>query len=606
MDNKTIETLSVNAVKNSIVTSEFLDQFISENDKEPSWDGFVYIYGDKSKKKSNLKGRMPVQVKGTECDDHSKSKISFSMEVADLRNYLYDGGCILFVVYIGNAGITNKIYYIELTPLKLREILGEVKGQGSKTLYLEEFPTDNNKKATIFLNCLQNCQKQASFFEGDLLTVEELQQQGLLKNLVIPFSGVGIDDPQMAILSNEVYLYANVKGSSIPQPIKQLPKDSYTTQVFDANISIQDKIFYTSYSVIKKVNEVTIRFGKSFTMTYTGDNKAFKINYKNSNKIRDIAKDLDFILSYFDNGYFKVNDDTFPFDYTDMDTSNFDFEKEREHLEYAQKTVRVLDMFGCSEDIDVNDMNDEDWRNLNRLITAFIDKKPVTGLKEGLPIISCMKVGKLRFAIYLKACEDEMYEIYDFFKTDCSVAIDIGDGKKLPVSQFHILNKNDILSLNNINFDVLLPSFQKVEHHSETLNIANLFMLELLAAYDIAEQPKKDKILKVCEDFSAWVFEASDDELDYHTRILNKLQITRRRREFNIDEIRELYDIVENKEAREECIVAAYLLLGLQEAAELHFAKLNDDTKSNFKNFSIYHFWKEKEDEITDKLKHIE
>lgn len=55
MDNKAIETLSVNAVKNSIVTSDFLDQFINDNDndndKEPFWDGAIYIYDNKSKKK---------------------------------------------------------------------------------------------------------------------------------------------------------------------------------------------------------------------------------------------------------------------------------------------------------------------------------------------------------------------------------------------------------------------------------------------------------------------------------------------------------------------------------------------------------------------------
>lgn len=108
LDKKAIETLSVNAVKDSIVTSDFLDQFIADNDKEPSWDGFVYIYGDKSKKKSTLKGRMPVQVKGTECEDFSKSEISFQMSKSDLRNYLYNGGCVLFVVYIGNVGIRKK------------------------------------------------------------------------------------------------------------------------------------------------------------------------------------------------------------------------------------------------------------------------------------------------------------------------------------------------------------------------------------------------------------------------------------------------------------------------------------------------------------------
>ena len=50
MDRKAIETLSVNAVRDSVVVSDFLDQFIADNDKEPTWDGFVYIYSDKSKK----------------------------------------------------------------------------------------------------------------------------------------------------------------------------------------------------------------------------------------------------------------------------------------------------------------------------------------------------------------------------------------------------------------------------------------------------------------------------------------------------------------------------------------------------------------------------
>ena len=58
LDSKTIETLAVNAVKDSIITTDFLEQYIAENDKEPSWDGFVYIYGNKKKTKDTLEGRM--------------------------------------------------------------------------------------------------------------------------------------------------------------------------------------------------------------------------------------------------------------------------------------------------------------------------------------------------------------------------------------------------------------------------------------------------------------------------------------------------------------------------------------------------------------------
>ena len=155
-----------------------------------------------------------------------------------------------------------------------------------------------------------------------------------------------------------------------------------------------------------------------------------------------------------------------------------------------KKVVKVLDLLGCTDDININDMQPEDWRNLNRLIVAFIDKKPVSGLKHDLPPVCCVKVGKLRFVVYLKksgGSNSGKYEVYDFFKTEFSVAFDDKDGNKLPISQFCILHTQDFLTLSNMDFDVLLPSFQKAEHHYETYNRANWFLLELLAAYDKAE-----------------------------------------------------------------------------------------------------------------------
>ena len=600
LDNKAIETLSVNAVKNSIVTSEFLEQYIADNDKEPSWDGFVYIYGDKSKKKSNLKGRMPVQVKGTECDDHSKETISFSMTTVDLMNYLYDGGCVLFVVYLGNCGITNKIYYAELTPVKLRQLLEEAKEQNNKTVHLKEFPSDNNKKATIFLNCLQNCQKQASFKEGKLLSLEELEEQGVLENIVIPVSAVGITDPQMALVKNEVYLYAKIKGSSITQPVDFIPQDVQTEQIIDALVTIDDKVFYTNYRIIKSAKEIIVCYGNSLTIRFNENNQPCKMNYKNSDRIRVLAKDLDFMLAYLNKGYFKVNDIRIPFDYDGMDSSNFDTEEEREHLDFAKDVVRVLNMLGCSEDIDIKDMGDEDWRNLHRLVIAFLEKKPVKGLKEDLPPVVCINVGKLKFAICLKKCEEKgTYEMYDFFKTDLSVAFEDRNivGKMLPISQFSILHEKDFLTLSNINFDVLLHSFQKVEHHYETFNRANWFLLDLLNAYDKAKGTRKEKILKACKDFSEWISEAPEDELDYQIKTLNKLQTIKRWRDFNIDEISALYAMVESKDTREDCVVGAYLLLGIPQAAEIHFAKLSEEEQKNFKEYPIYHFWKAEEKE---------
>lgn len=136
------------------------------------------------------------------------------MEVSDLRNYLYDGGAVLFVVYINNAGTATQIYYSELTPLKLRFLLDEAKNQKTKTVKLKKFPKDGNKKATIFLNCLQNCQKQSSFTDAKLYSLDELEKSGMLEGLTIPLAGAGVFDPQSLLLISEAYLYANTKIES--------------------------------------------------------------------------------------------------------------------------------------------------------------------------------------------------------------------------------------------------------------------------------------------------------------------------------------------------------------------------------------------------------
>ena len=76
LTSETIESLSTSAVVDSIAQTDFLQPKINDNDREISWDGFIYIFKDKSCSKEKLKGRLPVQVKGKECNNLSKREIS--------------------------------------------------------------------------------------------------------------------------------------------------------------------------------------------------------------------------------------------------------------------------------------------------------------------------------------------------------------------------------------------------------------------------------------------------------------------------------------------------------------------------------------------------
>lgn len=592
LDSKTIETLAVNAVKDSIITTDFLEQYIAENDKEPSWDGFVYIYGNKKKTKDTLEGRMAVQIKGKECDNHSKKEISYSMPKADLVNYLNDGGCILFVVYIGNSGLTKKIYYSILTPIKLRKLLVGI--NKTKAIHLKEFPSDKNQKATILLNSFQNCQKQASFTKGKLYSIEELKKKGVLENIEIPISGVGINDPQNALINNEVYLYAKIKGSDIPQPLDFIPQNIHTQQIIEANITINDKVFYSTYKIIKSADETCLCVGESLKIYFYKEKIPAKLKYKNSEKVRILANDLDFILSYINAGYFKIGDVSLPFDYTGMDKTKFNKEFECNRLLKAKEIVEMLDLLGCEEDINLNELNAKDLNNLNCLVKSFVKNEPIYAQNNKLSPVICIKVGPLSFAVIaVKENKDKSYRLLNFFSNSIHVAVENPNNKEemIPISQYCILHKEELLTLNNLNFSVLLSSFKSIDNNAITYESANYFLLDLIKACDESNGEKKEKFLNICLEFSHWLEQVPDKDLDKNIKKLNSLQVIKRKRDFDKNEVRMLYSMAEDSTISEDCRVGAYLLLDQQNAAEIHFEKLSKDQQENFKTYPIYYFW---------------
>lgn len=594
MNSIQIETFAVNAVKDSILMSDYLTPFINDNDKEPSWDGTVYIYKNKDCTKDNLKGRLPVQIKGKESDDLTKDEISYAMSVVDLNNYLDDGGAILFVVYIGNGGLCKKIYYIALTPIKLRIELGTANGQKTKTLKLKEFPTDNNKKVAIFLNCYENCRRQASFSDATLLPLEELQEQGVLEGITVPFSTIGTEDLNSALLNSEVYVYANIKGSSIPQPLEMIPQDIHTQEIKPADISIGEKNFYSSVEIIRNAKQTQCILGESLSIILDDKNIPCNIIYRSSDKVRVMAKDLEFIVTNIEEGYFLFNGRRFNFNCDNADLTNFDLEQQKDNLQTAKEIVQLLDMLGCDKDISVKDLSESDRTNLNILIRGLIYKESIK-LKLQNPAWICIcSIGKLNFKIYLIPDKDEADKFYlsDFFQTEVPVYTESKTGEAISVSQFSILKKTDLICLDNIRFEALLPSFQKVYRNDETINSANHFFLELLLAYD---ESKKQILLETAEEFSKWLCEFTEDELPYAVKEINRLQVIKRKRNFNSEEVKKIYSMIEDTNATDLIRAAGYLLLELQPLAKIHYERLDDTLKEEFKRYPIYHFWKPEE-----------
>ena len=124
MNSVKIEKRSISELKSWIAEHDLLDEYINDNDKEPSWDGYIMVYTDEDLKAEHIKYKIPVQVKG-KCKNEliNRKMITYPVEYRHLQNYYFDGGVVYFVIAISEDAKRKTIFANALTPVKLKELL---------------------------------------------------------------------------------------------------------------------------------------------------------------------------------------------------------------------------------------------------------------------------------------------------------------------------------------------------------------------------------------------------------------------------------------------------------------------------------------------------
>lgn len=103
-----IEKKAVATIENVIASCDYLESQITSNDKGVSWDGCINVYkkrGDVHEKKDLYKS-VRVQIKGQKKNVVKSKSIKYSVQIADLRNYLTEGGTV-FLSYASIMKETN-------------------------------------------------------------------------------------------------------------------------------------------------------------------------------------------------------------------------------------------------------------------------------------------------------------------------------------------------------------------------------------------------------------------------------------------------------------------------------------------------------------------
>lgn len=601
MDNEQIGTSAVIA---AISKTKRLKAFVNSGDKEPSFDGGIYIYDNENYSKENIK-RVAVQVKGKGVKSKIKDTIKYPISLIDLENYQKNGGVMFFVVYFDKeSGDTRQIYYVALLPFKIRELVkNKQSDKGNLSVRLKKFPSNSKDMTEIFLNFYSNAQKQISYADKATPSILELKNQGVLES--ISFSYISLDKRSDDILNypkvldgKELYLYANIKGGIAPIPVEYYSDIShlYMSSSDDVTISVNNVVYYTNIIRTITADKIIFRIGASVTLVapnvtdYKNIAEAkIKVNVKLKGNLNERITDLEFLIAMFQFERFEINGRYFPAKFPEEELKKINPSEYPEILNGYNRALAVLKQLNVKKPLNMDEMNSEDFRKLNSLIGAIETGMPIKNANNDLPFAVNLNIANLRLLMYCEKKADYLYYIDDFFNKQVDVAFRKND-KFIPASQYSFFKESDFLSIDNLNLHNIINDYKRIVPNIMVVENGNIVMLEMLKAYDTS---KNDKFLVAVKSMLEWL-ESNSEKIDETIIKINKYQILRRERKLFFSEKQELYKIIEQTQVITYKI-GAFILLDEQGEARALLESMQQEAKNEFMTYPIFKFYSEEE-----------
>jgi hypothetical protein len=588
MDSLKIERTALSCVRNFFNHSNILDDYISENDKEPFWDGNIMI-----KSENGITSKVPTQVKGKTIKKMSKMP-TYPVNIKNLRNYRDNGGIAYFVVYIIN---TDKcyFYYALLTPLKIQWLIETANGNWQKSIKLKPVDVNNiSDFETEFKAFDINRKRQTPYAGLKPMSLEDALKKGHKIN--IPLVNVSSEEKAIEyIINNPTCLYAEIDSGDY-KSLYPIGYDSFKLvpiQKIQEPVSVDDVVYFDRYTKQYKKDSVTYCIGEC--MDFTIQNQEGKLNgtvnfHRSSKRVSQIVNELKFIQSVTLLRYFRIDNMILKVNCNDPKTNSLNKE-----VNYWLRIEQLFKRLHISLDLDISEFSNKDFKNLELLMIGILDKKEISQSNE-INLITTTDVGDYTILLYAEKQESGNYLIDDFFVGAQKLAFAYkNDNKeqKLATSMFSlVINHANFASFINVDYSLLVSTYDEMKEYNPFLtDRANDDMLVLLNTYD-KQVDKKSEMLNAAYEINDWIIKTNDK--NHVLNIVNKLQIVKRKRALSGEEMDVLLGLSEDRELDNYMKIAIQLLLGIQKSAEHYFKRLNEKEQKFFESLPIYIFWKDK------------
>lgn len=585
-DSKKIELAAVNCITDAFFKSKRLTPYIPINDKEPVWDGHIYI-------KHGNKGfsRIPTQVKGKSAK-RLPTKPTFSVKLVNLENYKRDGGVIFFVVYI----IENirYPYFKFLAPIDLKRIIKNAKGTSETVITLSPLGEVEGDLENQFIQFYYDCKKQTSTASSDILTMEDAIQKGYS----ISYQVHGIDDEIEAFryaTSHFTYLYANIENSGVKAlyPIGDQPYKLFFLPYIKNDVTCEGQKFFSEFQDGRNDERREIHIDNFLRMVRLKNHEKGKleINLCQTN-LEKFFNQLSFVYAISRAGNFCIGEERVNIDTIDK-SECADIEAQYAYWEKVIATLRFLNV--DISKIDISSFQDKDFRNLNMLKRAILDGKEISQSKD-ISGITTVQIGPYRILVLVEKQKSGKYRITDFFKIREGkvFAVDNEDGHKTIVSFYSaVLQRDDLHILINIDYENFIKAYEDAAQFNRAISEqSNQDVLYMINAYDKAKK-KDERLLEYALKLTEWISNLPETHEVSFVYRLNKMQILKRMGKITEQEKTELIDISES-DIPAFGKWAANLLIGDYSRADRFWGKMSQEEQKIYEQFPIFKYQKER------------
>lgn len=590
-DSKHIEDKAVNEVIRYFEDSKIVATYIANNDKEPFFDGHLYLYAGGKRDNEHYSGRVAAQVKGKDLGEFKNGVFSYPIEITDLKAYLHEGIAYFVVQEVKRK---KRLYYKLLSPVELRTIISEKGNQGSYSVRMKRATDRDVKKIELeLLQFERDCKKQISFADSAPIDFSDLQKQGIHSFSMDVAVRNKKESFLVAVTKEPVFLYANYEND-VKVPLGLGRASISLLRDVEEPVKVGETIYYDRFKSKMEGGMLTVSVGECFKITLdpTGKKKQATLNMgRRATMLKDVISEAEFILALQKQKEITVGALTLPIPFPDKHelTEGLD-----ENLKAWHKLDDVLTRISCNKDIDLSLVKKKDEVTID-IIIDMVGNGHHRSLKDVTLGINNIRLANLNLWFLIYKDEEGKYVIKSFFDNSIGYQAyyEYPDGKQ-EESLYSWFDREKLVWCDNFPYDDVISSYEMLrDKNTHIYERANFLLLEIIAAYDETEDEGKkqvmyDAVLKI----GRWL-EENDNESNKVIHQLNRYQMLKRRPGLSDEDKRELKRLKLEYMQDEHISYAIALLTDDKEAYEYYWNKMDAQTQESYRErMPIYRFHK--------------